>query len=86
MNLGSRGGAGGGSKVSKKGGGSGRGAKESGRRGLSAVGGGRRHPSVVGQKALHQWWRKEHRRGRQRGALGAICYRRRRKKRFVSGI
>jgi hypothetical protein len=50
MNLGSRGGAGGGSKVSKKGGGSGKGAEESGRRGLSAVGGGRRHPSVVGQK------------------------------------
>lgn len=50
MNLGSRGGAGGGSDGGKKGGGAGKGGEALGRGGLRAVGGGERHLSVGEQK------------------------------------
>lgn len=51
MNLGSRGGAGGGSDEGKKGGGgAGKGGEDLGREGLTAVGGGERHLSVGEQK------------------------------------
>lgn len=52
MNLGSRGGAGGGSEKGKRGGGNGKDTGESGRSGLSAVGGGERHQSGGEQKGV----------------------------------